>query len=288
MRKCPLCQADTLKENMVKENLKVVRCGNCGLGFLKDLPSEEKLDRFYNTADYYQFWGELSKDNVEKIEQCKKLTFTKILDLIEKFKDGGRILEVGCATGILLELAEKRGWQVSGVECFDQFSKVARERIKGQIFQGMFEKAKYQDNFFDCIVFYDSLEHFINPQKVIQRVFKILRTDGLLVVATPDISSLSAKIMGEQWTHFKREHLFYFSRSSITRLLKQNSFEIVYLGTALKALSIFYMNNQFQAFPTPVLTSLFQFLLKFLPTTLLDKPFYLPCGEMTVLAKKRT
>jgi 2-polyprenyl-3-methyl-5-hydroxy-6-metoxy-1,4-benzoquinol methylase len=275
-----------LKKQEVRNELEIVRCLDCGVWFSKNFPEEEQLEKFYNTSDYYQFWGGLSRENIKRVEKIKKKTFKWTLDLIESYKKRGRILDVGCATGVLLKVAKLKGWEVYGVECFAKFANIAKKRLGKNIYHGMFEKVRFRDNFFEIILFYDSLEHMSNPQKVIKKVFEILKPGGYVVIVTPNTKSFSAKIMGKSWTHFKAEHLFYFSPQSIKKILEENGLQTIHIGNTLKALSVSYMNSQFQSFPTPVLTPLFRFLVGHLPSTLTFKPFYLPTGEMFVIAKK--
>lgn len=286
MSRCRLCLSKNFKKQEVKNKLEVIRCLDCGVGFLKDLPKEKQLERFYSTSDYYQFWGGLSRKNLKRVEKIKKKTFGWIIDLIEKYKKGGRILDVGCATGVFLKVARLKGWEVYGVECSAEFAKIAKKRLGENVHHGMFEKVHFSDNFFEVVLFYDSLEHMSNPLKVIKKVFKILKPGGYVIIVTPNTASFSAKIMGKNWAHFKREHLFYFSPKSIKKLLEKNDLRIIRLGKAIKALSIAYTSSQFQSFPAPVLTCLFRFLVAHLPSTLIFRPFYLPTGEMFVIAKK--
>lgn len=286
MDKCPLCFSAKLIESRARNGLALARCSACTLGFLKNQPQEGKLNKFYDVAGYYQFWGDLGQENIRQVEKCKKKTFGKTLDLIEKFKKNGRLLEIGCATGVLLESARERGWEVYGVECFVDFAQIAKKKVRGKIFQGMFEKAQFENGFFEVVILYDSIEHFVDPLKIIQKVFRILKKGGLIVVATPNLLSLSARLMGKEWTHFKAEHLFYFSPASIKKILRDNGFDILYLKSALKALSIAYMNSQFQSFPTPILTPLFKFLNQHLPSFLIHQPVFFSSGEMLVIGQK--
>ena len=65
----------------------------------------------------------------------------------------------------------------------------------------------------DLICLYDLIEHTPYPKKSLQAIRRILKNDGILHIVTPDSNSISAKILGRYWFHYKpKEHLFYFSR----------------------------------------------------------------------------
>lgn len=288
MSQCRFCSSKNLESEKVKEGLEIVKCLSCGGGFLKDFPRKKQLEKFYTTQEYYRFWGKLSRKNIKHVEKIKKESSEKMINLIEKYQKKGKILDVGCATGAFLEVAKAKGWEVQGVECSPEFAKMAKKRLGNNIRCGMFEKTKFKNKYFDVVLFYDSLEHMVDPQMVVGKVKNILKPGGYLVIATPDRLSLSAKIMGKNWTHFKTEHLFYYSFKSMKKFLEKNDFKIVQLKRADKVLSITYINNQFQSFPTPVLTPLFKFIAAFSPTFLTDRSFNLPTGEMVVIAQKPT
>jgi len=287
MMSCRLCSSKKIKERKVRNNLVVIRCHYCGVEFLKEFPGKAVLEKFYKTQEYYRFWGKLNWRNIKQVEQVKKATAERVLDLIEQYGKKGKILDVGCATGTLLMVAKMRGWEIYGVEVSGDFARITRERLGDNVYQGMFEEAPFKAGSFDMVLFYDSLEHMTNPQKIVAKVFKILKPGGCLVVFTPNRESLSARIMGRNWTHYKTEHLFYFSPKSLKEFLNKEGFETVAQGGASKALNITYINSQFQTFPTPVLTPLFKLIVRYLPAPLVLKPFYLSTGEMFLVARKK-
>ena len=116
MTSCRLCSSRKTKEQKVRDGLKVIHCHNCGVEFLKDFPRKTALEKFYKTRDYYQFWGNLDRESIEQVEQLKRATAERVFDLVRQYKGKGNFLDVGCATGVFLEVAKKKRWKTYGVE----------------------------------------------------------------------------------------------------------------------------------------------------------------------------
>lgn len=286
MKFCPLCQSTKLTSHRVKDGLRIIRCGHCDFRMLDYKTNLLKLQKLYNSPDYFKFWGKLDATNIKNIEQDKKITFSNTLKKIVKYKNKGKLLEIGCASGSFLEEAQNIGFKVYGVECFAKFADLARIKINGNIITGMFEKTSFPRDFFDVVVMYDSLEHVKDPFTVFSKITRILKKDGLLVIATPNTQSLSSRLMGKNWTHYKSEHLFYFSPKNIKLLLAKYNFKSLIIENALKAMSFSYVYYQLHTFPTFIITRLADLLYHILPKSLQTKPIFLSTGEILVIAQK--
>ena len=84
---------------------------------------------------------------------------------------------------------------------------------------------------FDVVVIGEVLEHLNNPGLCLEKVFKVLRPNGEIVVTVPNaffILNFISLLFHREITH--RDHTFYFSAKTINCLLKRHGFEISYLG----------------------------------------------------------
>jgi 2-polyprenyl-3-methyl-5-hydroxy-6-metoxy-1,4-benzoquinol methylase len=249
-------------------------------------PDSANLKKFYDNADYYKVWGGLDVDNIKSVEKIKEKTFLRLLKFVKRYKSVGKILDIGCATGFLLDVFSKYGFEPYGTECCREFAEIAKNKFDEKIFYGNFEEANFDNNFFDVAVMFDVLEHMVNPVFVINKVFNILKKNGLFLIATPSIESLSFKIMGKYWTEFKKEHLFYFSRKSIRHLLeKRENFKIETIMPAVTALNLDYIVNYLKTFNFPGNVLLGR-CSGIVPKQLKEKPFYTYSGDMLILARK--
>lgn len=252
--------------------------------FLSPIPTSEELQTIYQ-ADYYDSWG-LAADEGESTRAMKHATFSNRIKKISARLRPHNVLDVGCATGFFLEAATQEGWTVFGVELSKYAAATAKKKFGERIFNGTLEDAHYADNAFDLVTLSDLLEHIPCPQDFLGEVRRILTQDGLLMIVTPDVSSLTARLMGSRWSHYKAEHLHYFSPRTITRLLAENGFTVECLEPASKCLNLSYIVNQFKVYPHPLITPLCRAVETLLPASLLKKNMQFRCGEMLVLAKK--
>ena len=281
---CTLCGATGSRRLFAKFGRGFYRCPACAIEYLAPQPTDEELAALY-TEDYYGSWG--LADDFDAVRSMKLATFGGKLALVERFAKPGRLLDIGCATGFLLESARERGWQVRGVELSSYSAGVAAERLGAQnIFNGTLEAAAFPDSFFDAISMSDLIEHVRYLPSFLREVHRILRPGGLAAVLTPDVASFSRRVMGSAWPHFKTEHLYYFSVPSLRRLLEGYGFSTVYGASAPKALTLDYVARQMARYPLPLVTPAIGLLSRVLPERVRNRPFMVPTGELMLIARK--
>lgn len=281
---CPLCGNADIKKKYTDAQIPVWQC-DCGAVFLSPFPSTEKLKQMYG-QDYYNSWG-LSSNNEAEPREMKKATFISRMRRISKFLKKGKVLDVGCATGYFLEVASDAGWDVYGVEVSEFSSRLARNKFGYKIFNGTLEQARFADNTFDLITLSDLLEHIRDLDTFLGEVIRILKPNGLLMIVTPNVASLSRLLMGARWSHYKEEHLYYFSPATVKKLLEKNGLSTLLVKPSYKYLNPAYVINQFRIYHHPVLSPLINGMGRLMPSRLKQVNFPVFCGEMMVLAKKR-
>lgn len=218
---CPLCGARDVEQRFVKQGLRVVRCPGCGLVYVNPQPSPDALARLYNAqvisdTDYYV-----------RHARADAASFRTRLALIERHRRPGRLLDVGCGAGTLLSLARERGWTARGIDV--NAASVEHCRKQGlDALAGPFPNPALAGELFDAIVLNDVLEHLPDPRAALGAVRELLAPDGVLFVSTPDVGATVARLSGRRWIHLKPiEHLVYFDRRTIARLLGEVGFSVV-------------------------------------------------------------
>jgi len=260
----------------------VFRCSSCTLVFAWPQLSEESIHELYDQS-YYDSWG-IQQD--ESVRDMKKLTFKLRLKDIERVIAPGRVLDVGCATGYFLEAAIERGWDAYGIEINPYAVERAHEHLGERVVRGTIEDALFEPSFFDAITMSDVLEHVRGPLATLARVRELLRPGGVVAITTPNIASITARLLRSRWPHVKAEHQFYFSPRSLTHLLDMAGFRLLHLRPAAKALTLNYIYAQRNVSKVPILTPLVVSLLKFLPDSLRRRPLYFLAGELFAIARK--
>ncbi len=227
--KCLLCAGVDFKP-LHEEIPAIVQC-SCGFVYANPRIKKDMLKDFYS-REYFENHssGEMGYDNYVSDRELVEKTFARRLKAIQKkwLKKGGRLLDVGCATGFFLAVARKYGWEVSGVEISEFCGEYALKEFGIKLHQGFFTQAQGLKPGFDLITMWDYIEHSFTPDLDIERAHELLRPGGLLVMATPDMGSLPAKVFKHRWMGFKEhEHLYYFTKKNLKELLVKKGFKIV-------------------------------------------------------------
>jgi 2-polyprenyl-3-methyl-5-hydroxy-6-metoxy-1,4-benzoquinol methylase len=256
--------------------------------FLWPQPGGDELRTRYS-ADYYRAWGleDIRRDD-EALRRMKTATFALRLDTIARHRGPRRLLDVGCATGYLLELARRRGFEPYGIELSPVAAAVARERLPAErIHCGTLRDHPFPEAYFDAVAMCDVLEHEPDPGAALGAAYRLLQDGGVLALTTPDLDSVSRRLMGRRWTHYKREHLFYFRRRTVARLAAAGGFEVLEAGAAHKALTLSYVQSQLATYPHWLLSPVVASLHRIAFPSLRARVFHVTAGEMVALLRKR-
>jgi SAM-dependent methyltransferase len=157
------------------------------------------------------------------------LTFEDHLKPLERIAGppaGRPLLDVGCYTGVFVEIADKHGWQASGIEPSRWAVQEAQTRGL-RVVQGTLQDAALPEAAFDVITLWDVIEHVMDPRGTVESAYRLLKPGGLIVLHTIDIDSLFARLMGRRWPWLMEMHLFYFSRRTMRAMLESCGFEVV-------------------------------------------------------------
>ncbi len=236
---CSICNHTNFLKLYTINSYSIIECKNCGIIFVDFQLEEDQIGEFLSRL-YSQEYFTGGKSNItsEKVGYsenyfiCKRNEVTRNahhrIKKIEKLiPRKGTLLDVGCAAGFFLKVAQEKGWTCSGLEISKDAANFAIEELKIPVIVDTLENANIPECSFDVVTSWDVIEHLFNPQLFIENSYKILKPGGLLVIGTPNIGSLAYKLRKEKWYHFKPpEHLFYYNKESLNCLL-QKKFEIV-------------------------------------------------------------
>ena len=306
---CLVCGSEALSDRFAIGDGHVVRrCANCGLEFLSPQLRDDELAALYSET-YFAAWGVSGSIDNAVTRQMKMATFRLRLELIRRFggwpgdarngvgKGGGArsavgpegpgaILDVGCATGYFLELAKEEGYEPYGVEFSAYAAEVARQKLGAdRIHRGILETAGFANKSFCAVVMSDLIEHVRDPRQTLSKAASLLTPGGVILIMTPDTGSFSNRLMGRRWTHYKREHFFYFGRRSMGELARRCGLELVYFERCKKALNLDYLYTQFRVYRHWLLTPVVSLLHRILPARVTARNFYISIGEMVVILK---
>ena len=218
---CPVCEDFIPCEKACLKNngWSYYRCQKCGLIMLHPLPDEAVLRSFYNDEYKVDF-----KHYVKRVRRASRVA---LKDLGERFPNRGSLLEIGCSYGGFLAEARHEGWHVTGVELSSTAAAYAREHHQLRVFSGDLRAAFSQlERRYDAIVLFHVIEHLPEPTQFLLECRKLLQPKGLLVLKTPNASSLIAKVAGSFWQWVSPPaHLFLYCPKTIGSLLQKCGYE---------------------------------------------------------------
>lgn len=277
-----------MESKNVKNKFNLVRCKHCELQYVNPRPIKQDIGYYYSEDYYahtslkskkprdrglflnkwIDFKDDIRKlirinfynyprnqeENEREVSFCKRvfiwffyLTYRSRLDIIP-FVGEGRLLDIGCGNGRFLSTMRKLGWQTHGVEKSPKASRYAREELHLDVNTGDLLDSKYQDNFFDVVTMWHSLEHLFEPLKTLKEIRRIIKNDGLLVVSVPNIDSFVARVFKTYWYGLQLPvHLVAFTTDSITKILKSAGFDVkkVYYDRRNSTLKLSLLNLKY-------------------------------------------
>ena len=198
-----------------------------------------------------------------------------------------RLLEIGCGSGEFLLEAKARGFRVEGLEYSKHASDVANARLSASVVRvGSLETVSLAAGSYDIIAAFDVLEHLRNPAHGLECVYSALVTGGVLALVTPSLDSWSRQLLRRFWMEYKAEHLTYFNKKSLTRLLEQTGFSGIEFSPNYKILSADYIRRHFDRFPVPVMTPVVRFVSGILAPRVAHRKLKVGASGVLAFARK--
>lgn len=230
---CPVCQNNTFEKylevqdyTVSQETFQIVACKNCGFKLTNPRPNQDEIGKYYKAESYISH-SNTSKGLIAKIyHTVRKYTLKSKISLINShYPQKGKLLDVGCGTGMFLNEARKNGWNVNGIEPDSGAKKIAEEINKATIKNEIL--TSFQDEQFNIITMWHVLEHVHLLNETVDWLKERLTENGSLIIAVPNHESKDAEIYQEQWAAYDvPRHLYHFSQKSIKQLFKQKGFRL--------------------------------------------------------------
>ena len=224
---CALCNRTDTHLVFRKFEHDIVCCNYCGLVYANPRMSVKSVLARYS-AEY--FWNEYLpahgvKQGVYNLGHFDR-HYRPMLALIRKnVGSPGRMLEIGTGAGFFLKTAERAGWEATGLEISDEAVSFARQELGLNVTKMHAEQLDYPDLAFDAVVMFEVIEHVFQPRHVLEKVHRVLRPGGVLMISTPNFDALSRIALGKNWAVLSPgEHLYYFTEKTLKALLEVAGF----------------------------------------------------------------
>lgn len=248
--KCPLCKKNNYeiiinsqKKEFTKSYIKnifnssssvfddrVVKCKNCKFIYLNPRIKQKIIDKSYSFSKDRKFISQ----NRNRIK-----TFKNTLSLISNQIDfsNKKILDIGSGGGAFLKACKDRNITAEGIEPNKWLVNYSKKKYGINISTKNLNKI---NKTFHIVSLFDVLEHIPNIKLAINKIYKLVKKDGFLIINVPDHNSLARKILKKNWPFYLTVHLHYFDKKSLSKLLEKK-FELVFSKPYWQVLELSYV-----------------------------------------------
>ena len=231
-----------------------LKCRKCGHIFIKNSPiNSNNASDFYTMNDfmgerklqskarYVNYYSDCFSDYKNRMDSS--LVLKQFKDKVDyfsyKFPQNGRLLDVGCATGVFLNMMREHGWNVEGVEISDELASYARNTFSLVVHIKDLTMEKLVSEPFHVVTLFDVIEHIPDPNLMIAACKDLLAKDGILLIRTPTEEGLFrsiakmiyrmslTKIEFQMLWFYSFEHIHSFSLSTLAIILKKHGFSVL-------------------------------------------------------------
>lgn len=230
LQACVVC-GGALEPAFVKDGFELVSCSTCTLLMRRMLPGRDELEEIY-APQYFALDADRPVDGYADYlgdAERHRETARRRLTLLSRFVQArGKLLDVGAAAGFFVDEARRAGWDAEGVDVAAHMVEWGRRELGARLRVGGIDDVAGP---YAAVTMWDYVEHSLDPAGDLARVRELLAPGGVVALSTGDRDSLAARVSGRRWHLLTpRHHNFFFSASTLTRLLDRTGFDVVSLG----------------------------------------------------------
>jgi len=248
---CPICAAAAPRILYRLPEFRILVCSDCEQVYLRPLPSPEQIrdvfSQLYTRGEgsvpelktYYEYTYEDHPKNplVRRYEVW--------LDAIERHRPPGRVLDIGCGTGLFLAVARRRGWEPFGIDECEEATEHASGHFGLDVWIGEFSEFPLDERGFDAITGWDIIEHARDPVDLMRAMGRCLSPGGVVALSTPNQRSIldlvagalyrlsGGRIVGPLEKFYIEQHFLYFTPDTLSAALGRAGFRVVELEREL-------------------------------------------------------
>lgn len=214
----PLFTGGDRNQGMVKRTFTIARCAACGIVQTTPPPDAEERAAMY-PVQYYP--GVIDRNSNRAAQRDK-------IGLVRSYKTAGRLVDIGAGVGLFVRHALDNGFDAFGVEMSAQAVATGTGSLDVPLTCGDFLSTPIPPASCDVVTLWHVFEHLDDPRAILLKIRQILRPDGVVVIAVPNVDSWQARIFRGAWYHLDvPRHLFHYSPASLANLLAGAAFTVV-------------------------------------------------------------
>ena len=198
--------------------LTLARCEDCGFVYAdKD-----------EAGDLVELYTQLDDESYEESDDARARQMAWLLEVAMTHHPKAKTaLDIGAASGLLVHQAREAGLDAVGVEPSRSLVEAAQRTHGLDLFQGVYPHPELEGRSFDLVFLVDVIEHVVDPLALLRSCEAALEPGGRAIVVTPDLSSPTAKLMGQRWWHLRLAHVGYFGSRSFHEAARRANLQVV-------------------------------------------------------------
>jgi len=218
---CPMCGESAVRQKRYRlPPHEIVCCQQCELWYLSPRLTEAEMLKIYARDDYFSNEDYGYSDYAAQ-ESGLRRTFAAFLKQLQQRTGAtGSLLEIGCGHGYLLAEAAHRFNPRTGTDFSQEAANIAREQAD-DIHLGGLESLPASKTF-DTTISIEVIEHVYDLHAFMQGLVDRTNQHGIVAIATPNMGSIWRHLFANKWPSFLPEHISYFDRATLTRLMEQH------------------------------------------------------------------
>ncbi|OIO70380.1 MAG: hypothetical protein COW19_08805 [Zetaproteobacteria bacterium CG12_big_fil_rev_8_21_14_0_65_55_1124] len=230
IERCPVgCDSTIEESDIALPEGRLRRCSTCGQLF-----SACTVERYeHSMQEFDDEQGTFVAP--ESVLRQKKRIGRILKNGVKQFRNPpSRIsmLDVGCSSGSVLNIAREMGFDVHGVEPAPKAAATATDN-GFDVFNGFLHEAEFPAESFDLVSLFEVIEHLKHPLELANEVHRILRPGGVWLIGTGNADSWTADCEKETWEYFDIDlhggHISFFNPASISLFAERSGFEVAHI-----------------------------------------------------------
>ncbi|HEY9563579.1 MAG TPA: class I SAM-dependent methyltransferase [Nocardioides sp.] len=224
--KCDCCSDEAWRPLFAENGIRLGTCATCDLHSIEDIPQGQARMTEMEEGHYAGSREILDATRQIEAEKILEQRFQKYVDLARATTPAGKWLDIGCGGGLLVELAQRAGYQGEAIELNADRRKIA-EQVTGAVVHGVpVEDCAFPDDSFDVISLINVFSHLTTPGSTIAELLRILRPGGVIVMATGEITAGAQRNHMFNWN--LGDHLHFLGDRTMTAYASRLGFEVVH------------------------------------------------------------
>ena len=184
----------------------VAECRECGLARTLPVPDSSLYERAESA------WSGVG----ERVDRWS----ARIVEQLERRGARGRLLDVGCNIGNLVEAAARRGFRAEGID-LDPVAIAKGARLGRPVSTTPLDEVKGP---YDVVVMNHVLEHVPDLREFMGHVDRVLAPDGLLMIRVPYHRGVVPRLMKDRWFAWAPdEHIWHFVPKTLERVVCESA-----------------------------------------------------------------